>query len=72
VGAHFVSHLSGIGRIGLRGPVCHITSPGEPPFFTPYFDAENHFVDGMTVYDLFARLYTTDGETWKPINEDVL
>lgn len=49
-----------------------ITTPNETPFLSPYFEAENHFVDGMTVYDIFAQLYTTDGKTWKRINEDRL
>ncbi len=49
-----------------------ITTPGHPPFFAPFFDAENHFLDGMTVYDIFAKVYTGDGENWKPINEETL
>lgn len=47
-----------------------ITQTGYEPFFTPYFDAENNFEQGMTVYDIFARLYTTDGKNWKPVKED--
>lgn len=49
-----------------------ITHPDEPPFLTWYFDVENCFIEGMTVYHLSARLYTTDGKTWKPIKEDQL
>jgi hypothetical protein len=49
-----------------------ITTPIAPPFFAPFFDAENHFVDGMTVYDLFSKIYTTDGQNWKSINDETL
>lgn len=49
-----------------------ITHPDHEPFLTWYFDVENCFVEGMTVYDTTARLYTTDGKNWKFINEDKL
>jgi hypothetical protein len=49
-----------------------VTFESVTPFFTHYFDAENHFIDGMTVYDLVQRKYTTDGKTWNDIEIDVL
>jgi len=37
------------------------TLDGEEPFFTDYFNAENHFNPdiGMTIYNLIAGTYTT-------------
>ena len=49
-----------------------ITHPDHKPFFSAYFDAENHFAEGMTGYDIFSKLYTTDGKTWKPVQTDHL
>lgn len=43
-----------------------------PPFYTKWFDKENHFVDGMLVIDLFIGSYTTDGENWHTIQMDHL
>jgi hypothetical protein len=41
--------------------------PESEPFFTKCFDAENHFVDGMVVFNVHQYVYTTDGTTWLPI-----
>lgn len=49
-----------------------VTSPGNEPFFTNWFDAENNFNEGMTVYDLAKFVYTTDGINWTEIEEDHL
>ena len=46
--------------------------PEGEPFFTNWFEAENHFVNGMVVFDLYQGLFTTDGTTWLPITEDRL
>ena len=52
-----------------------ITTKGAySPFFTKWFDAENHFnadLD-MIVYDLVENKYTTDGEEWHEIEIDRL
>jgi len=50
------------------------TLDGEEPFFTDYFNAENHFNPdiGMTIYNLIAGTYTTDGTTWTEIECDHL
>ena len=42
------------------------------PFFTDLFEPENHFADGMTVYDLYGHIYTTDGKKWQSISIDTL
>ena len=46
----------------------------EPPFLSPWFDAENHFEDniGMVVCDLVNFKYTTDGTTWNDMEIDHL
>lgn len=44
----------------------------DEPFMTAWFDAENHFADGMVVYDLSRGLYTTDGDVWHVIEQDHL
>lgn len=49
-----------------------VTMKAEPPFFTMWFEYENHYQDGMIVYDLFNSLYTTDGKTWEPVETDEL
>ena len=48
-----------------------ITTEGtHPPFFTKWFEPENHFNKdlGMVVYDLHEEMYTTDGITWNEIS----
>ena len=51
-----------------------ITTNIQPPFFSDWFDAKNHFNAevGMVVYDLAKGVYTTDGEKWEEIEEDHL
>ena len=51
-----------------------ITTRDCAPFYSAYFEPENHFnADaGMIVYDLHNDTYTTDGENWKAINFDRL
>jgi hypothetical protein len=41
------------------------------PFFTKWFDIENHYEEGMIVYDLAKGLYY-DGTDWKTIDTDNL
>ena len=51
-----------------------ITTKGNKPYMTDWFDAENNFNDElqMVVYDLVAFAYMTDGINWKPIEFDNL
>lgn len=51
-----------------------ITTNCHPPFFTNYYDYENHYSEDseMVVYDLHKCLYTEDGITWKEIEQDHL
>ena len=51
-----------------------ITTNIYKPFLTNWFDAENHFNErvGMVVYDLFGKMFTTDGKTWIDIGIDHL
>ena len=51
-----------------------ITCKGNNPFYTEWFDSENHFnkdID-MVIYDLHTDKYTNDGEHWKKIVFDHL
>ena len=41
-----------------------VTMPSHEPFYTDYFEPENHFTPGMVVYDLREYLHTTDGLNW--------
>lgn len=41
-------------------------------YYTKWFEAENHFVEGMTVIDLVDDKYTTDGKNWIDIEFDHL
>jgi hypothetical protein len=41
-------------------------------FYTNWFDAENHYVTGMIVFDLLDDSFTTDGVNWNEIPEDHL
>lgn len=51
-----------------------IVSDSYAPFYSTYFDAENHFNkdDNMVVFNLTNHLYTTDGKHWFDIPEDHL
>ena len=48
-----------------------VTIPNHPPFITNYYSL-NFFIKGMTIYNLLSRTFTTDGKTWKDIEEDFL
>ncbi len=37
---------------------------GHAPFYDKYFDLENHYMEGMTVIDVFDQVYTVDGVNW--------
>lgn len=41
-------------------------------FYTNWFDVENNYIDGMVVFNILSDSFTTDGQTWKEINEDSL
>jgi len=43
------------------------------PFFTTYYDKQNHFVEGMIIIDPYTDRYSIDGgDTWMPIEDDEL
>jgi len=44
----------------------------QEPFLSRRFDYENHFVEGMIVYDLFLDHYTRNGIDWLPLETDHL
>ncbi len=41
-------------------------------FYTNWFDAENNFVKGMIIFNRDTHKFSTDGITWKQIEEDHL
>jgi hypothetical protein len=43
-----------------------------PPFITDYFIIENNYIDGMVVFNLNSREYTSDGVNWEGIEIDQL
>lgn len=51
-----------------------INKDGHNPFYTDYFDPENHFNPeaGMTVVDLVNHTYTINGIVWLDIPDDHL
>jgi hypothetical protein len=49
-----------------------ITLEDTEPFLTKWFEAENNFIAGMTVYDLINHCYTADGIIWLKIELDHL
>lgn len=51
-----------------------ITTKNNAPFFTDWFDSENHFNSTleMIVYDLYMYKYTIDGKNWTKIEIDNL
>ena len=50
-----------------------IIPPGpEKPFYTNWFEPENHFSAGMLVIDLLWDHFTDDGVNWLPIQFDHL
>jgi hypothetical protein len=42
------------------------------PFFTKWYEYENHYAEGMIIYDLKDNVYSTDGKTWQEIQFDHL
>jgi len=48
-----------------------IPKEGEP-FITQYYDFDNHYVEGDSVYDLDKIIYTTNGRIWNEIPIDHL
>ena len=63
-----ITHFNAFER--MKYLVCY--TGNKDAFFTNWFDAENHFVDGMVVFNVHQYVYTTDGTTWLPIKEDML
>lgn len=51
-----------------------VTSNANPPFYTNWFNPEDHFVayTEMVVYDLTSHKYTIDGRCWWDIKFDNL
>ena len=49
-----------------------IVCPGKEPFFTSWYDFALHFIDGMVIYDIDVRAYSTDGLHFKQIEFDYL
>ncbi|MCB0541932.1 MAG: hypothetical protein KDC70_00355 [Saprospiraceae bacterium] len=49
-----------------------VTTNTDTPFYTAWFDPENHWSEGMVVYDLIGGTYTTDGYIWLEIEKDAL
>ena len=46
--------------------------PNNKPFISVYYDYENHYVDGMLVFNLTNRTYSSDGINLKEIEADHL
>lgn len=42
------------------------------PFLTKWLDYENHYVEGMTIFNLWVNTYSTDGKIFLDIPEDHL
>lgn len=49
-----------------------ITSEKFEPFFTNWWDYENNYDKGMTVYDLHECKYSKNGKDWYDIEDDHL
>ena len=51
-----------------------VTTNVSHPFLTDWFDSESHFDADveMVVYDLFEKLFSTDGKSWNKIAFDHL
>lgn len=45
---------------------------GSVPFLTHWYDFENNYEEGMTVYDFRKMMYTSDGVNWNQIQRDSL
>lgn len=48
-----------------------LTQDGQA-FYTNWFDAENNFTEGMTVFNLLSHKFTIDGYAWLEIQQDHL
>lgn len=44
----------------------------QEPFLTNWFDWENNYNEGMTVYDTINWTYTKDGNNWLELEIDHL
>lgn len=42
-------------------------SDGSYPFFTKWYDYENHYTEGMTIFDLSLLTYSTNGKDFVEI-----
>lgn len=49
-----------------------IIDPSNTPFYTNWFDPENHFIQGMIVINLLKGQYSINGFFWLNIEEDFL
>lgn len=49
-----------------------IPQEGHEPFLTNWYDYENNYNEGMVIYNLLSGTYSTDGITFKEIQEDYL
>ena len=49
-----------------------VTSANHEPFFTEWFQPENHFATGMVVYDLQGKRYMKAMGVWEEIETDSL
>lgn len=56
----------------MNGQYLIIPFDDSAPFTTDYWTAENCFVDGDLVIDLFNSLWTGDGENWHELKKDHL
>jgi hypothetical protein len=49
-----------------------ITHPDHKPFLTHWFDPENNWIDGQTVYDLTESRYMVTRYQWEELDIDRL
>ena len=49
-----------------------ITHPEHQPFFSQWFEYNNHYIEGMIIYDLMDKSYSKDGIIWIGIEIDHL
>lgn len=49
-----------------------VVTENEEPFFSNWFQPENHFVKGMKVFDILLSKYTVNGIDWNEIQIDHL
>lgn len=53
-------------------PYRYLIVTKETSFVNHWYEYENHYVYGMTVYDFYEMKYTSNGKDWEPIEEDHL